>query len=261
MIYGLLTDPRNDVIEEINSILRLGFDYVELSMEEPNAINHIIESRLYEVKDALSVFDDKAIIHTPPWIDLASAYARVRDAWIYEFKRCIDIASKLDLELINIHARINGLYDNARTDALDNMIDSLRKVIDHANGLSIKVMIENMPKSNSIHKIDEMRYIMNGLDKLYLHLDIAHAYTSDGMKAIINYINTFKDKIKHIHWHDNNGRYDEHLAIGKGSIDHARVARELKRIGYDSSITLEVFSSKYEAKESADKLSYIIAKA
>ena len=56
--------------------------------------------------------------------------------------------------------------------------------------------------------------------------------------------NTFRDKIIHIHWHDNHGRKDEHLPIGEGLIDHEKIVRALKNIKYDRTITLEVFTNK-----------------
>jgi sugar phosphate isomerase/epimerase len=74
------------------------------------------------------------------------------------------------------------------------------------------------------------------------------------MQAITDYINIFKDKIIHIHWHDNHGNKDEHLPIGAGLIDHQRAIKELKNIEYDRTITLEVFTSSSDAKASANKL-------
>ena len=74
------------------------------------------------------------------------------------------------------------------------------------------------------------------------------------MQAIIDYIRTFRKKIVHIHWHDNNGVYDEHLPIGEGLIDHKKVVKELKNINYKRTITLEVFTGKQDAKDSANKL-------
>ncbi|MFZ0513465.1 MAG: TIM barrel protein, partial [Candidatus Nitrosopolaris sp.] len=53
---------------------------------------------------------------------------------------------------------------------------------------------------------------------------------------------TFGSKIIHIHWDDNHGRKDEHLPIGEGLIDHEKAVRALKDIGYDRTITLEVFT-------------------
>jgi sugar phosphate isomerase/epimerase len=58
----------------------------------------------------------------------------------------------------------------------------------------------------------------------------------------------------HIHWHDNHGLRDEHLPIGNGLIDHKKVVEELKNISHNRTITLEVFTSKQDAKDSADKL-------
>jgi len=95
---------------------------------------------------------------------------------------------------------------------------------------------------------------------LLVHLDIPHAFTSGGMKSVLDYINTFRDKIIHIHWHDNHGRKDEHLPIGEGLIDHNNAVKALKDIGYDRTITLEVFTNSDDAKTSTDKLKLIWSK-
>jgi len=83
------------------------------------------------------------------------------------------------------------------------------------------------------------------------------------MKSVLDYINTFGDKIIHIHWHDNHGRKDEHLPIGEGLIDHEKTVRALKDIEYDRydrTITLEVFTNSNDAKSSSDKLKIMWAK-
>jgi sugar phosphate isomerase/epimerase len=94
---------------------------------------------------------------------------------------------------------------------------------------------------------------------LLVHLDIPHAFTSGGMKSVIDYINLFSDKITHVHWHDNHGNRDEHLPIGAGLIDHPKAFKALKNIGYDRTITLEVFTNSNDAKSSANKLRMIWA--
>ena len=87
-------------------------------------------------------------------------------------------------------------------------------------------------------------------------MDIRHVFTSGRMTSVIDYINTFRDKIIHIHWHDNHGQKDKHLPIGEGLLDHQKAANALKDMGYDKTITLEVFTtnSSNDAKSSADKL-------
>jgi sugar phosphate isomerase/epimerase len=67
-------------------------------------------------------------------------------------------------------------------------------------------MLENVPLSNGIHDVVEFKYIIDNVASLFVHLDIPHAFTSGGMKSALDYINTFRDKIIHIHWHDNHGK-------------------------------------------------------
>ena len=110
------------------------------------------------------------------------------------------------------------------------------------------------PFLKEVHKLEEFKFIVDNVDGLLVHLDVPHAFTSAGMQGIIEYIHSFRDRIAHIHWHDNNGIRDEHLPIGRGLIDHELIVRELRSINYDGTITLEVFTSNADAKESAEVL-------
>jgi sugar phosphate isomerase/epimerase len=52
----------------------------------------------------------------------------------------------------------------------------------------------------------------------------------------------FPDRIGHLHVSDHFGKEDQHLPIGAGIIDFSKVVKALKGIGYNDTITLEVFS-------------------
>ncbi len=99
---------------------------------------------------------------------------------------------------------------------------------------------------------------MIGIDLINFHANLNGMFygekRKDLLQAVTDYINIFKDKIIHIHWHDNHGNKDEHLPIGAGLIDHQRAIKELKNIEYDRTITLEVFTSSSDAKASANDL-------
>jgi len=189
---------------------------------------------------------------------LCSDYDYVRHAWILEAMREIRTVRMVGVDLINFHANLNGMfYGEKRKILLDNLIKSLREIVRYAEKRKIKVMLENVPLSNGIHDVVEFKYIIDNVASLFVHLDIPHAFTSGGMNSILNYINTFRDKIIHIHWHDNHGTKDEHLPIGEGLVDHEKAVRALKDINYDRTITLEVFTNSTAAKTSADKLKII----
>jgi sugar phosphate isomerase/epimerase len=54
----------------------------------------------------------------------------------------------------------------------------------------------------------------------------------------------FGPRIRHVHLHDNKGgTADLHLPLGSGTMDFRRQLAALKSIGYDGTITLEVFSA------------------
>ena len=255
--YGLLTNPSIELISEITKIYDLNFDYVEIGIESPEGNPDIINKKNDKdlIKKLIEKFKQKPIAHTAYWFDLASDYDYVSQAWILEALREIKTAKRLGIDLINFHANINGMfYGEKRKVVLDNMIKSLREIVSQAKKHKVDVMLENVPLSNGIHSLSEFKYIIDNVNGLFVHLDIPHAFTSGGMASVIDYINTFGDKIIHIHWHDNHGQKDEHLPIGEGFIDHKMATEMLKDIGYDKTITLEVFTNSNDAKSSADKL-------
>jgi len=253
--YGLLTNPSNNIMDEIIKIYDLGFDYVEIAIEGPGGNPELIDKRKNDILNLTRKFKREAIGHTPYWIDLGSDYGYIRDAWILEAIREIRTAKGIGLGLVNIHANLNGMhFGEKRKILLDNLIRSLREIIKYADKSDVKIMLENVPLSNGIHKLSEIKYIVDNVSNLYVHLDIPHAFTSGGMESVTEYIKTFKEKIIHIHWHDNHGNSDEHLPIGKGLIDHEQIVGILKDIQYNRTITLEVFTSSNDAIASADKL-------
>lgn len=254
--YGLLTNPSNEIISEINKIYELNSEYVEIGIEGPEGNPDILNRKKDEIVKLLESFKQKPIGHTAYWIDLGSDYEYVRQAWILEATREIKTAKKLGIDLINFHANINGMfYGQKRRLVLDNLVKSLREIVYQAKKYKVYVMLENVPLSNGIHNVEEFKCIIDNVDMLFVHLDIPHAFTSGGMRSVIDYINTFRDKIIHIHWHDNHGNKDEHLPIGEGFIDHQKAVKALKDIDYDRTITLEVFTADTnDAKSSADKL-------
>jgi sugar phosphate isomerase/epimerase len=253
--YGLLTNPSNEILSEIRKIHGLNFEYVEIGIEGPEGNPHILNKKKKEIAKLLQKFKQKPIGHTAYWIDLCSDYDYIRHAWVLEAMREIRTAKKLGIELMNFHANLNGMfYGEKRKILLRNLINSLREIVSYAQKSKVQIMLENVPLSNGIHNVDEFKYIIDNVASLFVHLDIAHAFTSGGMESVTDYITTFRHKIIHIHWHDNHGKRDEHLPVGEGLIEHEKVVKALKDINYDRTITLEVFTNSNDAKSSTIKL-------
>lgn len=250
--FGLLTNPAIDIVKEIKIIHRLGFDYPEIGIEGPAGKPEIILQKKKAILGLIKKFKtNAAIAHTSYWIDLGSDYEPVREGWIKESKKIIDIASQLNLKFVNFHSGFKGFYTNKmKKIILRNWVRSLNELSKYSRRKGITIILENVPKQSGLSSSRDLKYIFDRAKNIKLHFDVPHAFTDGGMKEVVSYIRTFKKKIAHVHWHDNHGVYDEHLPIGKGLIDHEKVVRELKKIDYDKTITIEVFTSKADAKKS-----------
>ena len=85
---------------------------------------------------------------------------------------------------------------------------------------------------------------------------------SRGGKRLFDFIDRFHDRIGHIHANDNFGKEDNHLPIGTGTVDFLKVIKALKKVAYDATITLEVFSRDRDyLKISKEKLKAMFAVA
>ena len=73
-------------------------------------------------------------------------------------------------------------------------------------------------------------------------LDTGHANIDNQReRRLMRLVQQFGRKIGHLHFSDNFGKRDDHLPIGRGSIDFVELVLGLKEIGYDDTLTLEVF--------------------
>lgn len=194
--------------------------------------------------------------HTSWWAELGSNYEPVRKAWVEHGKRCIRVSSELGISLLNFHSHSRGMYnkEKAKKQILNNSIKSLKELIKYGKKYNIKIMLENAAENGEITDLKDFKHIIDRVPGLKVHLDVGHAFLFGGMKNIENFIKVFKNKLVHIHVSDNHGESDEHLPIGKGSINYSRVVKLLKKIKYDKTITFEIFtknrnSAKYSMKK------------
>lgn len=259
--FGLLTYPRLSITEEIKAIKSFGFDYVEVGIELPEGSTEILMRRKNKIMKLINEFKYPAIAHTAWWIDLGSGYEYIRQAWVEEAKRCVDTAKGLGIKLINFHFYSVGLVEDYKAYhkfILNNIVRSLKEIVDYAVSRGLVVMYENSPTKKANVGFKEYKFIMDKVPKLKVHLDIPHSFIENGMDGIKEYLFSFKDRIIHMHLHDNNGEEDQHLPLGKGKIDIKLLAKWLKQIKYDKTITLEVFTSKEDAKDSMIKFKKLL---
>ena len=89
----------------------------------------------------------------------------------------------------------------------------------------VVVCLENMPGIPDFlcQYPEEILGLIEGIEGIGLTIDFGHAHTIGKVDAFRKYL----ELASHIHIHDNNGRSDEHLPIGAGTINWKRLAPDL----------------------------------
>jgi sugar phosphate isomerase/epimerase len=128
----------------------------------------------------------------------------------------IQIALELNAKRIVFHTGINTIITDP---------SFIRNTIDKQGNFwneictkypNIDIVLENMWEKNAAYLTGICKYA----DKpnLGICLDIAHANVYSH-ESCITWIKESEPFLKHIHLNDNNGKWDEHLALGNGNIN------------------------------------------
>ena len=87
----------------------------------------------------------------------------------------------------------------------------------------VRATVENMANVDFLlgRFPDEIKAMF--LDDLGFTFDVGHAYTARAVRSFLQM------PIDHVHLHDNNGKTDDHLVLGSGSISWEPIMRALQR--------------------------------
>ena len=234
MKIGFPNNPRKDLLKEIEWIGKNKFDFIDLFLEEDQAVPEKID--IEKTKKLLKKYNLGVVGHTAWYLPIGSPIKTLREASIKEVVRYFEVFSKLGVEFVTIHANWPGGMFSEK-EGIKFQVETLKKLVKEAEKFNLKIMYE--PINTYADNIENVSEILKKVPKLFLHLDIGHANLF-GRKPE-DFIKKFHNKIKHVHLHDNNRDKDLHLPMGCGSIEWGKILKILKKY-YDGMITLEVFS-------------------
>ena len=245
MLYGAMNFPVKPILEEVEEIAALGFDYLELAMDPPNAHFSAIRDSRNQIQSALAAHSMGLVCHLPTFVSIADLTESIRHASIDEMYSSLEVAAELNALKVVLHpGHIGGLAVFVMDMALEFGIQSLEAIIAKADGLGLSVCLENMfPRIQSFYKPSHFTDILERFPDLKLTLDSGHANIgSRDEQRIFDFIRQFCHRIGHVHLSDNLGHRDDHLPIGQGTVNFQKIAAALNECGYDDTITLEIFS-------------------
>ncbi len=244
MKYGAMNFPVKSLISEIEDIGRLGFDYVEISMDPPEALPERIRELKNEIGAVTEQYGMGMIAHMPTFVSTADLYESIRRASFAETVTALETASEIGIKKVALHPPyVKGLGKFVPEKVRKYGLSTLGEILETAKGFDITVCLENMfNKTGFLTTPRDFKTILKEFPHLSMTLDVGHAFIAGGLKNALEFIHTLGNRICHVHANDNLGREDNHLPIGAGIIDFPLVLKELKSSGYDDTMTVEVFA-------------------
>ena len=245
MLYGAMNFPVKPILEELEAISELGFDYLELTMDPPQAHYSIIRRQKKRILKALDQKKMKLVCHLPSFVYTADLTHGLRKASLSEMIKSLEVAAGLGCLKAVLHpSYITGLGIFVMDQAREYAMESLEAIMEKADQLDLLICLENLfPKAHSLVEPEDFDDIFVKFPNLKMTLDTGHAHIEDTEgKRAVKFIERFPDRIDHIHVSDNLGEADNHLPVGAGTVNFNEIVKALKGIGYDNTITLEVFS-------------------
>ena len=216
----------------------LHLDFIDLTLEPPSVASWQIDP--VRVRDQIAGHNLGVVGHTAYYLPIASSFESLRHAAIEELKRAVDAFAHIGAKWMNVHPDAHAPFYDEHS-IVERNIDSLGALAEHARGTGVRIMVENVP--GRFNNAQQLAALLNPLPDLGLHLDIGHCNLAVETNTTEEILSRFAHRLAHVHLHDNRGGHaDLHLALGMGNMDIPRYVRALRDSGYDSTITLEVFS-------------------
>jgi sugar phosphate isomerase/epimerase len=247
MKVGAMNNPRMSLIDEVKSIGDFGFDYMDLTLEYPQATVEMIRSQMGELKETLASYNLGLVGHMPWFLNIIHPYERVREAIIVECDGIFKMCQELGIGHVTIHPDFMKLKREQR-ELLKSTTESLTTLSDMASAHGLILCLENFEEE--YFSVDSLKRILSTVPKMRFTLDVGHAYMkAKKTESVLAMVSEMKPYLNHVHMHDNHGQRDEHLPLGVGTIDFQKIVEALKRAGYDKTITLEIHSDDREYLE------------
>jgi sugar phosphate isomerase/epimerase len=239
MLVGAMNFPGRSVMKELHRISEDGFDFCDLTLEPP-------ATWLPDGKEVGRLAGDLGlglIGHTAWHLPIASPFPELRKAARDLYRRGLDCFADAGVELVNVHPD-QRVPLHSKDQVRQMNADAIGALAEDAAGRGITLMVENLDRLFA--RPEDLAPILDANPGVGLHLDVGHANLNLGLgvpNRTAAFIEAFGDRLEHVHISDNRGGADDlHLPLGAGTIDWRATVRALKDIGYDKTVTLEVFS-------------------
>src|SRR5690349_16181889 len=139
VLIGAMNHPAAPVLDEIESIAGLGLDFVDLTLEPPDAASWRVDPAA--IRDALRKHNLPVVGHTAFYLPMGSAIEELRAASVAELRRALQAFSAIGAAWMNVHPDRHAPM-HGRDFYIKQNLRSFEELLLEARRLGMGVMIE-----------------------------------------------------------------------------------------------------------------------
>lgn len=221
---------------------RVGMEVVDFA--RPTLLTSDWEQRLAELLPLCQQWAGPITMHGP-FLDLSpvSPDPGLRELTLQRYRQALYIAAQLKASYLVFHTQYNPnirepAYLSGWVAANARFWTDLLPDIEASNTI---VVLENMWDPRP----DHIASLLASVDspRLLSCLDVAHAHLFSEV-SLEEWVVTLGDKLAYVHLSDNHSEWDEHLALGDGTVDFATLFAALRKQAITPLYVLEINSFK-----------------
>jgi sugar phosphate isomerase/epimerase len=198
------------------------------------------ESRMENISTLLLSKDVDYSIHVPVWdLNLVAENATMRAAVLDTYRKTIEFASLLNANHVVLHTGWCSDRHFSRERARERAREGIEELAHFNGNYGQLLLVENIggPTTN-IFTQDEFAAFLDGLPaEVGYIVDIGHAHLN-GWK-LESLFPALGERLRALHLHDNDGRVDAHLPLGRGEIDWPKALEAIAESKRELTLVLE----------------------
>ena len=251
------------LINSIEIISKIGYDGIEIVLDEPHAFLPLQKNEITKIKESLSknnlLVSNLNANTVLGWKNnfngekfepsLSNPNQKLRSWRIDYTKQAIDLAHILNSKSICITSGLNTMENSNQCFQLFQ--DSLIDLCEYAEKKNVLIAIEYEPYLLVDNSEKVLKLLSNDFKNIGLNFDTCHAeVTKENLSKIIS---SFEKNIFHTHISDCKNNVHFHLLPGDGIINFQEMYNSLNSVGYSGFLTAELYTYSHMPQEAASK--------
>jgi sugar phosphate isomerase/epimerase len=234
MKIGPSVGPAPDAVSGIER----EYDLVELSVGEGEVpVDDVDDDRLRAATEERGL---DLVVHLPFRQPLATTVDRLDRANREYLDDLLAWAGSVGATKAVVHVTGRGRRTDPETLTHERVVPAVNAVAAAGADHGVECVFENVGNVGGT-RLSLVETVLQETDASCC-LDVGHAFEEHDTDRTVAFVEAHADQLSHLHVHDARRRGDTHIPIGSGQVDYDAVGDALGRVGFDGTVTVEVFT-------------------